>query len=1019
MRHFLRGVIHKRHILFFIILLIFGLGIYTYNDMPKQETPTISAPVVIITCTYPGASPEDMETYVTDVIEDSLMDVRGIDYTQSSSLDSGSVVIVLLDIHVDQNAVFQTIRDKMKDVEQELPPNSSMVDVNTTWNETSGFLLTLSGEGYPQSVLSDYAKNIEKKLEAVDGVSKVSLFGDEANQIVVDVDYQALNQYGISFSELGQLIQAHNIAIPSGKLDGQGGKINVKTNGEFESIDGIKNLIIAGDGAGGTVRLMDVASVYYQKDPDQVQFYTSGSESVLLAGYFDESINVIATGKKLSQVLEDETKKLPSDLSLNRVLYQPDTVKAKVDNLMVSLFQGILFVVIVVFVGMGIRNAAVVSIAIPLSMMLTFIVMGIFDFQIHMISIAALIISLGMLVDNAIVVSDAIQVRLDRDEERLKACVEGVLEVALPVFTSTLTTIAVFLPLMLLDTIAGEFIISIPVIVMTSLLASYGIAILVTPTLAYLFYKKREVAEKPFVLKSIYVSLLKWTMVNKLMAFMVLILAVACVGMILQNLGLQFFPKAEIDLLVVDIVGDNEADINRTKDLQVQVEGILKSYPEVNQTTSAVGDGFPKFFYTMASATPQKNFAQIIVNIALDKEGFKSKAAMVEAVQARFNAELSGGKATIKELEQGEPLGAPVRLRLYGEDMKALKKAEGQVQSLLRSIPGATNVHSDFSDYTFEYGITIDGAKANFLGINAYDIQNEISFAIAGREVTKLSADKTEYPVYLTSTVKNITELENVMIKASVTGQKILLKEIATIELKEKLPAIRHYNGETTVNVYSDVLMGYSSIDVQNQLRSLLLTQTLTDVSYEFEGEEENINEEFGGIGISALFALFLIYIILLIQFGSFLQPLIIFTTIPLSAMGSIVGLWLFKQPLSFTAMFGMVALFGIVVNNAIILIDFMNVKVREGIEVSEVCLMAIHQRFRPIILTTTTTVIGLIPLVTSGSPLFEPMSIALMFGLAVSTLLTMVVVPVFYLMLKKIMVKLEMRVLKDAQENE
>ncbi len=1017
MRNFLIAVIHKRTIMFFAIVLIFAMGIFSYIQMPKQETPTISAPVIIITCTYPGASPEDMETYVTDVLEDELNDVTGIDYTQSSSIDSASVLIVLLDITANKEETFQSVREKMKDVEQKLPAGSSKVDVNTKWNKTAGFLLTLTGDGYSQEVLSQYTLDFEKKLEGISGVSKVDVFGEYKPRITIEVDYKALNQYDMSFGQISQLIKSHNLSIPSGKITGEGGKINVKTQGEFKTIEDIKSLIIAGDSKGATVRLKDIAMVYFEEDPERVTYISDGQKGLLVAGYFNEEINVIKTGKSLDKVIAETNALLPSDLTLKKVMYQPETVKAKVDDLMVSLFQGIFFVIIVVYLGMGLRNAAVVSVAIPLSVVSTFIVMGLLHYQIHMISIAALIIALGMLVDNAIVVSDAIQVRLDLDEERLKACVEGVLDVAMPVFTSTLTTIAVFLPLMLLNTIAGEFIISIPVIVTTSLLISYVVALLVTPTMAFMFYKKRLIPEKPFILKTLYAGLLEFTIRNKIFSVMVLVAALIGVGIVYQDLGLQFFPKAEIDLLYVNTVGDNEADLSKTVELQKQVEAILKSYTEVVQTTSAIGDGFPKFFYTMAASSAEKNFAQTIVNLKLSKEGFGSKPAMVEAIQARFNKELVGGKATIKELEQGEPLGAPVRLRLYGEDMKALKRAEGQIKTLLVGITGTTNVRSDFSDYTYEYAVNLDAQKVNFLGINSYDIQNEISYAISGRQVSQLNADGKEYPMYINSSIKRMTELENLAIKSSVTGNKVLLKDLAEVGLKEKLPAIKHYNNVRTINVYSDVLVGYSSIEVQKQLGARLLNTTLDNVNYAFEGEAENINDEFGGIGLSAVFALFLIYIILLLQFGSFLQPIIIFSTIPLSAMGSIVGLWLFKQPLSFTALFGMVALFGIVVNNAIILIDYMNIQVRTGMDIKEVCSKAIHQRFRPIMLTTTTTVIGLIPLVTSGSPLFKPMSIALMFGLVVSTLFTLVVVPMFYLVLQKIMIKLEMKVVHDHEE--
>lgn len=999
LRRILRRVILDYRITLFILTMVILSGLYGYHLMPRQETPDVSAPVAVITCTYPGASPSDVERLVTRKIEDEVKELKGLDYFQSTAMDSASVTIVMLEVSADQAATFSTLREKMNDIQADLPAECSDITVNTDWMETTGILISLSGESYSYEELGDYAELVKKRLLSVGGIEKIEIAGELDKEVTVTVDSARLNQYGLSFSDIQKLIALQNTEIPSGKLDGSAGKINVKTEGTFQSLEDIRNIILSVSPADGSlVLLKDVAEVSLEQEDTAARISHNGEKAVLLAGYFKSDRNVVLIGEAVRKELDALKRELPENLSFNEVLYQPDTVRTSVNSFIANLLQGVLFVLAVVFLGMGFRNAIVVSIAIPASIITTFTFMWATHGQIHQISIAALIIALGMLVDNAIVVSDAIQVRLDRGEDRLEACISGALEVAMPVLTSTLTTMAVFLPLLFLDSMAGKFIRSLPMVVLVSLTASYAVALLITPTLAYLFFRPGGNTEKRNPLRSFYDRLIQTSFNNKPLVLVILCVSVAGAWFLQGRLGLEFFPKADTNLLYINIINDSDADLESTEALAAQVSAVLEQQPEVTDWTVSVGKGLPKFYYTLPVYAASKDFAQVAFHVDL-KAGnrYRSNGAFVDALQPELDDALTSGKATVKQLEQGEPLGAPVRLKISGDDPDTLRKAKERVTAELSAIPGTANIDDDMDDRVYEYFVDVDRLKASYFGVSKYDVQNEVSIALYGRTASVFRGGGTDQDIVVTSGITTREALENLMVKSTMTGNKILLKDIADIRLQPKSPTIRKYNGTETVSISCQVREGYNSVLIQKELAQRLSGQDLGAVTAKFDGEEQSIDEEFGSIGSSAVIALFLIYLILLLEFESFLQPVIIFLTIPLSAVGSILGLYLFRQPLSFTALFGLVSLFGVVVNNAIILIDYINAERDTGKDLKTACLDAVQKRFRPIMLTTLTTVIGLVPMILSRTALFTPMAISLMSGLLVSTLLTLVVIPLVY----------------------
>jgi len=1002
MENLIKQAILKRKITLFVLIICIGFGIYNYAISPRQETPEIVAPVALISVVYPGASPEDIESLVTSKIEDELSELIGYDYSYSYSKNSIGVVILRLEYDTDIMNTWDDLRQSMIDLQTDLPSECDTIQVNTDLTDTAGMMISMSSDKYSLEQLEDYADRFKRELSKIDGISRFDVVGSQAKELKIEIDYKKLNQYQLSYNDLVNLIRSQNIEIPSGTVGTGKDKINVKVSGLFDSIDDIENIVIAVSEENGSIaRLKDIAEISLELADSNYKVMHDGDNAILLTGYFKNNKNIVTVGKEVDQTIEKLRKTLPDDIKFTTILDQPKTVDRSVKDFAKNLLQGVFFVIIVVFIGMGIRNAIIVSTAIPASILITFACMKLLGIQIHQISIAALIVSLGMLVDNAIVVSDAIQVRLDNDEDKLLSCINGVKEVAIPVLTSTLTTVAAFLPLLLLNSIAGEYISSLPSIVMISLVVSYLIAIFITPTMAFIFFKKIEKKGKKGFFRTVFDKLLRIGMKVKPIVIIGMVSIFALTAYLALELGLQFFPFADTDMFYIEIKSEQTSNFEATEALVEQVIEIVESEELVKNYTVAIGDGLPKFYQTMPVPTPSQDYAQMMIIVDLDdmnsNGNYHNVTQYIDHLQEEMDRQIFGGSVQVKQLEQGEPVGAPVVVRLSGENLKQLGDYSKTVVEFLEGIPGTVNVESDYDDYNYEFFVDVKDTEAGYYGLSKYDIQNEISIALYGRQAGVYNKNSNEYDIKIISNIEEKDALDNLGIKSSLAPTKVLLKNIAEVETSSSIPVIRKYDRALTVRVYSDVKYGYNPVEIQGKLAEMLNQETLDGIAITYDGEKQKIEENFGDVGESAVLAVVLVYLILLIQFNSFKQPLVILLTIPLSAFGSIVGLTLSGQTLSFTAILGIVSLLGIVVNNAIVLVDFINSERVAGKSIEIACYDAVDKRFRPIMLSTITTVIGLTPLIYSGSELFVPMAISLMSGLMVSTIFTLVVIPVVY----------------------
>lgn len=999
--------IKYRKITLFVLVVSLLIGSYNYYISPRQENPAVNAPIAMVTAVYPGASPEDVEMLVTSKIEDELSELVGYDYSHSYSRNSVSVSIVRLVYGTDMEDAWRVLRQKMEDIQSELPDECEAINVNTDLVETAGVIVSVSGENYSYEELFDYAEILKDELANIDGISRFDIDGKQEKNVIIDVDYKKLNQLNLSLYDITRLLQSQNLEIPSGSIDTGTTKINVNASGTFGSIAEIEDVIVGISSENGSViQLSDVASVELGLSDATYKIKEGKQNAVLMTGYFQMNKNIVLVGRDVEETIEQFKLTLPKDIKFEQVLYQPNTVEQAVNNFAMNLLQGVGFVILVVLIGMGFRNAIIVSTAIPASIFVTFTFMKVLGINIHQISIAALIVALGMLVDNGIVIADSIQVLLDAGEDRMKACVQGTKSVAIPVFTSTLTTIAAFMPFLMLDSIAGEYIISLPQIVMISLSASYLVALFVTPSMAFIFFKKSKPKTSKNHVTYFFESSLAWGLKHRKSVIVLVLVVFSFTGYIATQIGLQFFPYADTDMMYLNIVSHGSGDINQTESIVDQVADILDDEKVVRAYTTAIGGDLPKFYYTISNRAPSQDYAQMMLRLNLNDIGqgktYESIQSYVNILQYKIDSEVSAGKVTVNQIEQAEPIGAPVRVRLSGTDMDELGDAAEQVKKLLATVPGTENIDDDFESRTYEFVVNSDRTKTSHFGVSNFDIQNEVSIALRGRQASTFRKNGLEFPILVRTDIDSKSDLENFMIKSSITNEKVLLKEIADIDLESQLPVISKYNRKLSVHVLSDVQSGYSSAAIQAEVANRLDELELNDVTVTFDGEPEKIGENFGNVVEAAVYAILAVYLILLIQFKSFAQPIVILVTVPLALIGSILGLYIFGQKISFIAMLGMVSLLGIVVNNAIVLIDFINLELDEGKCIEVACTDAVEKRMRPIILSTSTTIIGLTPLIYSGSTMFVPMAIALMSGLLVSTLLTLIVIPVIYSMVMK-----------------
>lgn len=1006
MKKFISFLLREKYVVVAAFVLTILFGIFSFYRMPRQENPDITSPSALITTVYPGASAHDVEELVTKKIEEEASKIDGIEKIDSISNDNFSAVIVTISYSVDKEKQWSDLKEYIDNVRSELPSGCYEPDIDTeSMVETAGMLLSVSGENLTSSQLDYYVKKLKQNLLSIEEINKIIIAGNLEKKVFVETNAMKLNNYSVSIEEIYNLLQAQNLRIPAGAIKTPGGKINVNVPESFESLEDIENIIVAAS-ARGTVRLKDVAHVYFGEGDDAKEIYNNGKNAVVLAAYFKTKNNVVLIGDEIDAAIENTKNDAAADLNIDKITFQPEDVKLALDDFILNLFEGIIFVIVIVLIGMGIRNALIVSVSLPLTIFASFVFMYLLKIDLQQISIAGLIMAVGMVVDNSIVVTDAVQVRLNEGLPNDQAALEGVMESAVPVFTSTLTTVAALATLFVLPGEAGEFIKTMPVVIIAALLFSYVSSIFVVPVFAAMFFRTNTRLDNyDSKTRQVFSNLLSAAFSRKkltiVLVFGIFFLSVAAAVLVLP---LEIFPYTDKDYLYVDVVNSRKGDIKSTHELTKEIEAMLLEEPATESISSCVGGYFPKYYLTSAIGSDSSDFSQLIVkfNLKNDKTLGKDRQEFMMRIQNKLNNNITGAQITAKLLAITAP-GSDIEIFITGSERSKLVEKANMIKGELMNIEGLYNVAGTYASARQEYSINVDNSAASMYGLTKYDIQRQVNIALSGINASVLKLDDNEYDIILKSDIASISELENFKIKSTATGNKIMLKQAADVALNAAEPSSQRYNKSPVIKVTAEVSKGYSAQKVQNEIEKIIRENySGDDASFEFGGEKQTLSKYLKGLGIAAAISLAAIFVILMIQFNSLVQPLIIMISVPLSIIGSILGMWIFGQPFSFTAGLGLLSLIGIVVNNAILLIEYINRARHDGLSIEEACKSSVRRRFRPIMLTTITTVVGLVPLALSASSFFTPMAVALMTGLMVSTLLTLIVVPTLYSMIEK-----------------
>lgn len=996
----IKTLIKNRAIVLFFMFLVAAYGLYSYDIIPKQENPSTTVAAAVVTTVYPGATPEEVENLVTNRLEEALKGMDTIDYINSTSMNSASVLMIMFDLEVKIEEVEAQLRQLVSNVQNQLPDMCQESIVNTDLVSKNQFIISLSSEKYSRSELAEYAKTIRSSLEKVKGVSTIHIDGEIPKRVVVEANIEQMRLYGISIENILQLMQAQNLSIPAGSISYESGIINVTSSGVFESLRDIENTVIGGaQDSLSFVKLKDVATVYIE-DIENFYYKQDGKDAILLTGTFIEGENAVNIGKKLRKTINEIKSQVPQDIIFHEVMYAPEDIAKSINSFIVNLIESIFLIVLVVMVGVQLRNGLIISVALPMSILITFIVMNLLGIEFQFISITALIVSLGILVDNAIVISEAIQQNLNQGQEKISAIVDAVKVTAMPVFTSTLTTVVTFGIIYFVPGTVGQVAGTIPTVVIAALTASYVIAMFIIPVLAYIFFKpeSQEKKQRLSFVKNFFDRLLDFGMKYKrqtvLGAFGTLIIA----ALLVTRLGLQFFPAASKPVVYISVTGETMS-LSKTGQISQDISAVLSQSPYVQNHTYAVGSGLPNFFLTVPTVAPASNVAQFMLQLdpkQLKEAGGTSQVARI--LQEELTKTIAGAQIQVKCLEYSMPTDAKITLTVTGEDINTINAAAAQLTQALSQIEGTDRVRDTGVIPQYQYKVSFDSETLSTYGLLKYDVVKQLNTSLMGATASTYTAAGSDMDIVVRSSVKSLEDLYKLPISSTVAGTQVLLGQVAEIKLEPSVGQIMHYNGDLYVNVLADVLPGYSSSKIENILSSQYYDQMdLSGVEITSRGEVKNMLDLLISLAISAVFAVLIIYVILLLQFHDFKKPLNILTSIPLSLIGCCLGLWVLNMDIQVMALLGLVSLFGIVVNNGILLIEVIDAEIAQGVEVEQACKNAIEQRFRPIMLSSITTCIGLVPLITGKDPMTGPMATVLMFGLLFSTILTMVVVPTIY----------------------
>ena len=907
---------------------------------------------------------------------------------------------------IDSDEKYDEIVREVNGVRSELPDGIVFFEVRQPKPTTSTNIkiYALTSETVSYGRLLDYAERLEDQFNKLDYLYKVDVEAYPQEEVRISLDFQRMANQNILLPQVINTLSQNNINLPGGSVKAANRTFSIKTTGGYKNLEEIKNTVVAAAN-GNIIYLKDIATIEMDYEDPQWMGRYNGENTIFVSLKIKQGKNILNTVEDIQAIETKFRAELPPNMELYTAFEQAPAVAARINDFFANLLQGVVLVGLIILFFLGWRPALVIMLIIPLSILIALSLLYGLGFGLQQISIAALVLALGLLVDNGIVVVENINNFVEEGEELKAAAAKGTSEVGYAIVSSTITTLLSFFPLTQLGGGAGEFLKTLPVTVILTLLVSLTLALTLSPILASRILKVRKNEKPSFVsriLKSItqkiYRPILQFSLKR---GWIILIAAIALTAFsisLFPRIGVSFFPTADKPLLLIDIETPGGTNIETTDQVVRFVESVLDTMPYVKDYSGNVGNGNPQVYYNRTTPRGVSNYGQVMVNF---KEWNPRKFQRSIYQLRKDFANYPGAKITLSELKNGAPTTAPIDILIFGENLDTLKKLAGTVEDILKNTEGVINVENALSIDKTELNIALNREKAGLLNLSYLGFDQTIRASLTGLQFSKASFDDGEdYPMVVRMPFDeqpSIADFNKVYFNTQ-TGGQVPLRQVADIHFQSANNEIRHKD----LNRFASVLA--STIDADQAVPVTIgLIDTLTKMNfpegYSFEagGEYEDQQAAFGDLGIILMLAQVAIFAVLVLQFRSILQPIAVFAAIPLAISGSFIALYLTGWPFSFFAFVGFISLIGIVVNSSIIMVDYINQLRERGLPRLEAIQQGSERRFVPVVLTAITTILGLLPLTAQASNLWSPLGWTIIGGMISSTLMTLLVVPVLY----------------------
>lgn len=1002
----------KRWLIFALLVIALPIvaGVFAYRSLPKEGEPEISAPVAIVVTLFPGASPSEVESLVTTPLEEELSDLKDVKEMRSDSAEGVSVVVIDFQAEADLERSLQKVREKVIDAGKELPDEAEEPEVTeVSFSDIPIMIASVVGDVDPV-VLRRLTEKVADEIELMPEILAADVAGGLVREIQLYLHPQRLNQYGLTILDVYNAVKQSDINIPGGQVNVQGRRLLLRTLTEIKKVSDYAAvpLIRQGD---RVVFLGDVGTVVDGHSEDITYSRVNGVASASIAIKKRNGANILETTRKVRDKLKALEETFPAGVHTTITAEKAKFIKQGFDQMNNSAVVGLIIVIGVLYFAMGLRNSIITSLSIPLSLLLTFVFLKVFGLSNNDMVRFSIVLCIGMLVDNAIIVVENVYHHYQLGKDRVTAVIDGTAEIAAPVISATLTTMAAFLPMLLMTGVTGEYMGFLPKTVTIALSASLVIALVANPLILSLLMK-RTVKQGRIVkpeedlrqLKKIYVRAVSWALNHRfrVICLIALCLLTAFSLLAFKLIKIEMFPDADFDYIYITVETPRGSEIDLTDAAARQVEQLVREHvPEAVQVVATIGQkGQSAYEFSIGGGTVS-HFAEITVELKDGKEYARPSHHEIQDRLRPYLEKIPGADIRFRPIQWGPPTAAPVLVKIIGPEIEVLRSITARTRSVMERIRGIEDLKDDFSDAAPELRVQVDRAKAAAMGISLEAVAFSLRGATAGLEIREFRDEldvSKKYDLKVRFSPESRTSpsmLDDIKVRSN-TDDLVPLSTIAEFSQGKGLNSIRHSDRRRIVRISANN-RGRSAVEITRELIGKLKQMELpAGYKFDFSGEYEETAESFESLGLAYIVAAILILTLLVSQFDSLAQPFAILTTLPLSIIGAMFGLFITGNDFSIMSFIGLVGLSGIVVNDSIVLVDCVNRKRRSGLNMFDAIVAGGQQRLRPIISTTVSTVGGIVTL-TITDELWEGLGVVIIFGICFATVLTLIVVPVMY----------------------